>query len=413
MNLIYSVLYLFALLALLPGELLKRPSALRKRWLRERSGLIPSDSEKESKTVWIHAVSVGEAIAARPLIKKLREIENLRIVVTTVTDTGQKVMSAFLKDDEHLYYAPFDLPVPLKRFLKRLEPDLLIIMETEIWPNMLRYAKKKNTRVCLVNGRISASSYRGYKRVSFFMKRILRRFDLLMMQTQEDAERILDLGAQKQKTLVLGNLKFDVPVPEDVPEWLNQIKGSLIVAGSTHEGEDEIVLDAFRKVKKSFGDAVLIIAPRHPERFSSVAELVRKSGYRLGLRSRKEFKEIDVLVLDTIGELSSVYGAADVAVICGSFIDRGGHNLFEPASWGVPIVCGPHMENFPMAEEFFRKEAAISISPERLPQVLINLLKDRDYASAIGKRGKEIYEGYRGVIEKTMENIIGLLNNGG
>ncbi|RMG67183.1 MAG: 3-deoxy-D-manno-octulosonic acid transferase, partial [Nitrospirae bacterium] len=334
MNLIYSVLYLFALLALLPGELLKRPSALRKRWLRERSGLIPSDSEKESKTVWIHAVSVGEAIAARPLIKKLREIENLRIVVTTVTDTGQKVMSAFLKDDEHLYYAPFDLPVPLKRFLKRLEPDLLIIMETEIWPNMLRYAKKKNTRVCLVNGRISASSYRGYKRVSFFMKRILRRFDLLMMQTQEDAERILDLGAQKQKTLVLGNLKFDVPVPEDVPEWLNQIKGSLIVAGSTHEGEDEIVLDAFRKVKKSFGDAVLIIAPRHPERFSSVAELVRKSGYRLGLRSRKEFKEIDVLVLDTIGELSSVYGAADVAVICGSFIDRGGHNLFEPASWG-------------------------------------------------------------------------------
>ncbi len=411
MYFLYSILYFFALIAFLPRELLRRPPALRKRWFKERSGFIsmPETSE-DSRTVWIHAVSVGEAIAARPLIKKLREMENTKIVVTTVTDTGQKIMKSFLREEEALFYAPFDLPVPLRRFLKRAKPELLIIMETEIWPNLLRLAKNRGVPVCLVNGRISHSSYRGYKRISFFMKSVLKRFDLLMMQTKEDAKRILDIGADREKTVVLGNLKFDVPLPEKIPQWMDYLKGQIIVAGSTHEGEDEIVLEAFRKVKSLIQDVLLVIAPRHPERFSAVSELVEKSGFRMGLRSKEQFEDIDVLVLDTIGELSSVYGGAHVAVICGSFSDSGGHNLFEPAAWGVPIVCGPHMENFPMAEEFFRTGAAVSISAERLDSAILKILTDHNYAESIGKRAKEIYDSYKGVIDRTMKNIKKLLS---
>jgi 3-deoxy-D-manno-octulosonic-acid transferase len=410
MYLIYSLLYFLAFLALLPRELSRRPSKLRKRWLKERSGFLkPIEKKSDLKTIWIHAVSVGEAIAARPVIKKLREKGNIKIVVTTVTDTGQKIMRAFLRDNEELFYAPFDLPVPLRRFFKNINPSLLIIMETEIWPNILRYARKRKIPVCLVNGRISASSYRGYKKISFFIKRVLKNFDLLMMQTEEDAKRILDIGADREKTVVLGNLKFDVPVPAGIPEWMRKIKRPVIIAGSTHEGEDEIVLDAFKEVGKSFSEAVLIIAPRHPERFSSVAELVESRGYRMGLRSREEFEDIDVLVLDTIGELSSVYGGADVAVVCGSFIERGGHNLFEPAAWGVPVVCGPHMENFPLAEEFFRSGAAISVSADRLSSVIIKILSDKKYAGSIGNKAKEIYEGYKGVADRTIKNIEKLL----
>ncbi len=411
MYLIYSLLYFLAFLALLPRELSRRPSKLRKRWLRERSGFLkPVEKKGDLKTVWIHAVSVGEAIAARAVIKKLREKENIKIVVTTVTDTGQKIMRAFLRDNEELFYAPFDLPIPLRRFFKNINPGLLIIMETEIWPNILRYARKRKIPVCLVNGRISASSYRGYKRISFFIKRVLKNFDLLMMQTEEDAKRILNIGADRERTLVLGNLKFDVPAPSEKPEWMKKIKHPVIVAGSTHEGEDEIVLDAFRKVRKAFKDVVLIIAPRHPERFHAVAELVKNSGFRMGLRSKEQFEGIDVLVLDTIGELSSVYGGADVAVVCGSFIERGGHNLFEPAAWGVPVVCGPHMENFPLAEDFFRSEAAISVSADRLSSVIIKMLSDKKYASSIGNKAKEIYEGYKGVADRTMKNIEKLLS---
>ena len=406
----YTLLYTTAFLVLLPREILKRPSKLRKRWLKERLGFISKMEKKDKKRVWIHAVSVGESIAARPVIKCLRQRGDVEIFATTVTDTGQQVMRAFLKEDEHLFYAPFDMPSAVERFVENIEPDLILIMETEIWPNLLRIAKRHSVRTCLINGRISESSYRGYRKISFFIKSVLEAFDCMCMQTEEDQRRILGLGAREDRVAVFGNLKFDVPRPERPPEWTEKLGRPRIVAGSTHEGEDEIVLEAFANIKRSFSEATLVIAPRHPERFELVAELIKKMGFRLGRRSKEEFDDVEVLLLDSIGELSSVYGGADVAVMGGSFVDKGGHNLFEPASWGVPIICGEYMYNFPLSLEFFTKGAALKTTPERLSDDILRIFKDKDSKELIGKKALDIYNRHAGAVNKTMEVINGLID---
>ncbi len=406
---LYSLVYSIALPLFLPRELSKRPSELRRRWLKERFGFIKANKKKDKKRIWIHAVSVGESIAARPVIKRLRQRSDVELFTTTVTDTGQKVMKEFLKDGEHVFYAPFDIPVAVKRFLNIIEPDLLIIMETEIWPNLINIANNRGVKICLINGRISESSYRGYRKIGFLMKDVLRKFQYLCMQTEEDRRRIVAIGADERKTKVLGNLKFDVPRPDCPPDWINGLGKPRIVAGSTHEGEDEIVLDAFRAVKERFPEATLILAPRHPERFDSVADLVKEKGFRLGRRSGQEFQDIEVLLLDSIGELAAVYGGADIAIMGGSFVDRGGHNLFEPASWEVPVLCGKFMYNFPLSEEFFKDGAALKTTPEGLANDLLRLLSDQSYRDRMGRKALDLYKRHSGGVDKTMEIINELL----
>ncbi len=413
MRMVYSLLYIFSLALLLPVHLLKRPPGLRARWLRERFGFVPSrvTSKGDGKrpAVWIHAVSVGEAMAARPLIERLRA--GTDIIVSTVTDTGQKVVRDFISDDEACIYVPFDNPAAVKKTAARIRPDMLVIMETELWPNLLETIRSEGIPIVIVNGRISDGSFSGYRKIGFFMKGMLGMVDFFCMQTLRDAEKITALGASEEKVLVTGNLKFDITPPADIPPWCEDLGMPVIVAGSTHEGEEEIILDAFNSIKESFSGATLVIAPRHPERFAEVEGLLRERGYDFARKSDAPVRGKGIVLLDTIGELSSVYGCADVCIIGGSLIPRGGHNLFEPAYWSKPVVCGPHMENFPLARDFFKEGAAVEAGADDIDRVLQDILSDPVRAGDMGRRAKAMYIKNSGAVLKTLEVINGLLAN--
>ena len=409
---IYSILYHSVLLTVLPYQYLKRPPQTRKRWLRERYGYInPSNligRSDTTKRIWIHAVSVGEAIAAKPLVNVLRK--NNDIIITTVTETGQKIAKDYISENETLLYAPFDTKGAIRRFLERVTPHIIILMETEIWPNLLKEAKKFQIPVVVVNGRISDNSYSNYKKVSFFMKDVLSFIDLFCMQTERDAEKIITLGAIPERVMVTGNLKFEVKPPSEPPPWSTDLRKPVIVAGSTHEGEEEVILKTYKEVSRVYPDLTMIIAPRHPERFSEVEALLQKESINYGKRSGLDIKGRDVILLDSIGELSAVYAVSDIAIIGGSFVPKGGHNLFEPAYWRKPIVCGPFMDNFPLAEEFFSKNAASKVEKEKLSSALEKLLGDESMRQKMGKRAFELYKKNMGALEKTVKLIKRYIN---
>ncbi len=414
MYLIYGFLYIVGLSFLLPVHFMKRPRRLRMRWLKERFGRVPpwtGDAGRQGLTLWIHAVSVGEAMAARPLIERFRE--GAHIVVSTVTDTGQKVVRDFIAEGERSIYAPFDIPSAVRGTVRRLSPDVLLIMETELWPNLIRTVRTAGVPVVIVNGRISEKSFAGYRRLRPFMKEMLGLVDFFCMQTARDAERIVALGAPEEKVEVTGNLKFDISRPDAPPAWCAGGLGRpVIVAGSTHEGEEEIILQAFREVKGVFAGATLVLAPRHPERFGEVEEILRKGRVSFVRRSDGgSGNKGDVILLDTIGELPSVYGCADLCVIGGSLVPKGGHNLFEPACWGKPVVCGPHMENFPLAEDFFSEGAAVVAERDELGRILSELLSDPLRAEDAGKKGRALYLRNSGALQKTAD-VIGRILGG-
>jgi len=395
---IYNLMFCFILLFLLPYQLLKRPKNIRNKWLKERLGFVKLKYDNK-KRVWLHAVSVGEAMAAKPLINMLKEEYN--IIVTTVTDTGQKVMKDFI-NHEKVFYAPFDLSFSIKRFFNSIKPEFIIIMETELWPNTFFIAKQKKIPIILVNGRMSESSFKGYKKFRFFMKYILSMGELYCMQTEKDAERFINIGAPRKKVKITGNLKLDIkPFNKDIPKWLELLRKPVIVAGSTHEGEEELILDTFKKLKAIFKELTLVLAPRHPERFSEVEKLIRKTGINYIKRSEIKDMSADIILLDTIGELRTIYSIADVCIIGGSFVHKGGHNLFEAAYWSKPIVCGNSMENFPLAEKFFQKKAAIKTDSKKLFSILEKILKNPSIASEIGARAFQIFKQHQGAVKKT------------
>lgn len=405
---LYNILYNTALLIVLPYQYLRRPSHTRKRWLRQRYGYIaPHKAEVNTNTtikrIWIHAVSVGEAIAAKPLVNVLRK--NNDIIITTVTETGQKIAKDYISENETLLYAPFDTKGAVRRFLEKVNPHIIILMETEIWPHLLKEAKNFNIPVVIVNGRISDNSYSNYKKVSFFMRDVLSFVDLFCMQTERDAEKIISLGALPERVIVTGNMKFEVKPPSEPPLWSTDLRKPVIVAGSTHEGEEEALLKAYKEVSQIYPDLTMIIAPRHPERFSEVEALLQKESINYGKRSDLDIKGRDVILLDSIGELSAVYAVSDIAIIGGSFVPKGGHNLFEPAYWRKPIVCGPFMNNFPLAEEFFSKGAAIKVEKAKLSSALEMLMGDEAMRHNMGERAFELYKKNRGALEKTVELI--------
>ncbi len=406
MYLIYSLLYILVLPFILPVHLLKRPPGLRRRWLRERFGYLRLGTEgKKRPVVWIHAVSVGEAMAARPLVERLRERAD--IAVSTVTDTGQRVVRDFITEGEVCFYMPFDIPSSLRRAMELLRPAAVLIMETELWPNLLRTAGRMGVPVAVVNGRMSERSFRGYRKIRFFIRSVLGLIDCYCVQSEGDAEKLKSLGAPEDRIFVTGNLKFDRRPPEGRPDWCRRLGRPVVVAGSTHEGEEEVILEAFRALKRVFRDATLIIAPRHPERFTAVEGLLRDRAVDFTRRSIGG--EGGVILLDTIGELPDVYGSADVCLIGGSFVPRGGHNLFEPASWGKPIVCGPHMENFPLADEFFKRGAAVRAGADELGTILLEILSDGEKAEEMGRKARELYSEKGGAVLRTLEVLEGLL----
>lgn len=410
MFLIYSIIYTIIIFLLFVPQYLKRPKELRPKWVREKLGLLTGLEH----SIWVHAVSVGEVNAAIRLLRRLRvKYHDMPIVLSTITDTGRKVASDKVPEGVRVVYLPFDISFILERAFRLVRPRMLIVMETELWPNIFRLAHKRNIPVIILNGRISEKSSQGYKKISFFMKKVFSYVTAFSMQSDLDADRLKAIGADDKKVLVSGNFKFDMDLfnrNDKMPVWTAAVKGPVIMAGSTHKGEEELVLSAYLQNCGKFPDLKLVLAPRHPERFGEVADMllargisfVRRSG--LGDSIEGAFKE-KVLLLDSVGELTSVYAIADIAVIGKSFIGTGGQNPLEPAYWGKPILCGPHMENFPFMQEFYDAGAAFEVPSGSLADKIGELLADPNSAKEAGKKARRLYESKSGAVEKAMEII--------
>ncbi|MBF0558107.1 MAG: 3-deoxy-D-manno-octulosonic acid transferase [Nitrospirae bacterium] len=410
---LYSILYAAALAVLLPFQYFKRSGPLRKRWLHERFGFYAG--QHSSRHLWIHAVSVGEVIAAVPLIEKIKQRHpSLRIIISTVTDTGQKIARDKAGAYAEIIYVPFDLPFAVRNALHHIRPFAFVIMETELWPCVIKMLKESNVPVILMNGRLSERSYNRYRKSIFFIGDVLRNINLLCVQDDNYAGRFTALGAMPERIKVIGSFKFDTRPSSDVPQWAETLCRPVIIAASTHETEEDLVLDAFVQLKEVIPGLNLIIAPRHPERFSSVETLVKKKG--LECLKRSEFangreetqirgKSGVVVLLDVMGELSAVYGAVDIAIMGGSFIKHGGQNPLEAAFWGKAIVCGPHMENFYFIEEFYSRGGAVSAEGRLLYSVLKEMLASPGEVQRMGNIAKEIFEKNSGATDRAMELI--------
>lgn len=427
LKLIYSILYFFVIIFLFPFQYWKRPENIRRRWLREKFGIFnyslgisksPHPTfNKGCGIIWIHAVSVGEVTAAIPFLRRLREkFPYLNLLLSTITDTGQKIALERVPDQTKVVYLPFDISALLNNTIRQLQPKLFITMETELWPNLFRALNNNDVPAVILNGRISDNSFKGYKKIRFFLKDIFSCIDLFGMQDHVYAQKIMELGAPKDKVKVIGNFKFDTMPSEKMLEWTKSIRSPVIIAGSTHKGEEKLMISVFSQLKKDFPDLTLIIAPRHPERFKEVEELVKKKGLEYIKRSHitppysSSYRGEDrrggvVVILDAVGELASAYKTADIAVMGGSFIKHGGQNPLEPAYWGKAIVCGPHMENFPFIDEFYKNGGAVKTGADNLRQSLKELLSDQGKMSAMGKTAKELYEKNSGAVERAMKEI--------
>jgi len=388
-----------------------------------RRGRIPSPTGKQR--IWIHAVSVGETLSAVPLVLELRKrLPDTEILLSTVTLTGQEVARKALGEaTDGIFYFPFDLPGVCARFLDRIRPGLLAILETEIWPNLIAECAKRRIPVVLLNGRVSERSLRGYARFRSWISGVLACLDRIAVQTEEDAGRVRALGADPSRIRVTGNMKFDVSVPKtEGSKFFDRLHGvktrgdSWFVAGSTHEGEEESVLQALGGARAVNGSIRLLLAPRHPERFPAVEELCRKSGWevarRTGISPGEDLPETPVILLDTVGELTGAYSAADIAFVGGSLAPKGGHNILEPALFGIPTIVGPHMENFrEISEIFTRGEAVISVkNGERLAAALAEWAADPAPFRSTGERAKRLLDDFRGATERNVEIVVSALS---
>ena len=420
MFLIYTILYCLVAAVLLPFEYLKRPAPVRKRWLKEKFGITGLPASQQSlPSLWVHAVSMGEVIAAVPFIREVRRRHpSLRIVLSTITDTGQQVAQERLSGSTDIIYLPFDVPLILRRLITTIRPLVFIAMETELWPNVFRVLHKEGTAVLVMNARLSDRSFRGYRRIRFFMKAVLRSVDMFCAQEEAYAARIRALGVDEDRVRVTGNFKFDTRPAGDLPEWSEILRGPVILAGSTHPGEEELVLSVLERLRRDFPDLNLVLAPRHPERFGEVERLIKEKGLPYVKRSESsdptrpgiadsqrttQNPEPKIVILDTIGELASAYGLCDVAVIGGSFTRRGGQNPLEPASWGKAIVCGPHMENFPFITDFYREGAALRTGEEGLYETLRELIGSAEKRNAMGEKAKALSLARGGAISRSAD----------
>lgn len=368
--------------------------------------------------LWVHAVSVGEVIAAIPLVKQLRQrYPDKQITVTTMTPTGSaRVQAAFGQDVFHVYI-PYDVPCAINRFLDRVKPCALIIMETELWPNLLPLCGARNIPIMIANARLSQRSTQGYLKIKPLMQQILRPVTCVAAQTQADGDRYLSLGLTPQQLQITGSIKFDIQVPTSVIEqgallraqWGQQ--RSVWIAASTHDGEEELVLAAFAKVRAALPNALLILVPRHPERFEKVIALCRKQGYQTAQRSVPDSWRDDVAVYvgDTMGELLLLYAASDVAFVGGSLVPVGGHNLLEPAAVGVPSLTGPNMFNFVEINRLLQEAQAVKgvQQPDDLAQGVIAWLQDANARQQAAQRGKQVVEQNRGALARHMELLAG------
>jgi 3-deoxy-D-manno-octulosonic-acid transferase len=423
MYLLYSALLAAGLLISLPYWLFgKRRHGKYREGLDERLGRVrPRLRTEGAPAVWVHAVSVGEVLAVGELVSELRRrFPQHRVEISTTTATGQKLAEKRFGEDS-VFYFPLDFGFSIRPYLAALRPRLIVIAETEFWPNFLRLARKSGARIAVVNARISDRSWPGYRRLRRLgiLPAVLRNIDLFLAQTEEDARRLRDIGAPSERVQVSGNLKFDVAAPPAPPivaslrSSLHQAEaGPVVVCGSTVEEEEGLLLLAFQNVLASHPRAVMILAPRRPERFVEVRQLLEQMGIRFWRRSLWSGDSIagGVLLVDTIGELASFYSLGDVAFVGGSLVPRGGHNIIEPAQFGVPIIVGNHTENFRDIVGLFQsKDAVRVVGPAEFPLVLMDLLSKDAERAALGRRGAETLRLQMGATERTASALEKLL----
>lgn len=396
------------------------------RGFSERMGKVParllgSQSVSEApRVVWVHAVSVGEVLAVSGLVEQMRRgFPGCRVVMTTTTDTGQELARKRL-GAENVFYFPMDFAFAIRPYLRSLRPELIVLAETEFWPNFLRLSHASGAKIAVVNARISDRSWPRYRRFRWALQRMLKQVDLFLAQTQEDCLRLQSIGADSERVQVTGNLKFDMSpaTPPAIVESLraafaSEDAGPVLVCGSTVEDEEAVLLKAFENLRVAHPRAVMILAPRHPERFNEVAALLQSLRIRSYRRSvwAGESLVCGVLLMDTIGELAAVYQLADVAFVGGSLVPRGGHNIIEPAQYGVAIVVGNHTENFRDIVALFQARNAVRVvGMAELPLVLMELLADDSQRRALGKRAQETLQLQMGATERTLEALQKLMS---
>ena len=387
----------------------------------ERVGNVPArlmaagTGSPTGRVIWVHAVSVGEVAAVSGLVEQMRHsFPRHRVLVSTTTDTGQELARKRF-GEENVFYFPMDLAFAIRPYLQALHPELVVLAETEFWPNFLRLAHASGARIAVVNARISDRSWPRYRRFRWALRRMLVHVDLFLAQTPEDSARLQSIGAEAKRVQVTGNLKFDVslPAPPPIVESLRQSlasdrAGPVLVCGSTVEDEEPPLLKAFENLRVGHLRAVMILAPRHPERFDDVAILLQQLGMPSFRRSQWQGQSLagGVLLVDTIGELAALYALADIAFVGGSLVPRGGHNIIEPAQQGVAIVTGNHTENFRDIVALFQSHDAVRIvGLSELPLTLMHLLAHDAERRDLGRRALETMRSQMGATQRTMEAL--------
>ena len=418
MYLFYSVLLTLLILATLPYWLLQMGRHGKYRaGLPERLGKVPPRLGLPSAqpVVWIHAVSVGEVLAVSGLAVEIRRrFPDYRVVVSTTTDTGQKLARKRF-GEANVFYFPLDFAFSIRPYMEALRPRLVVIAETELWPNFLRLAHECGARIVIVNARISERSFRGYLRVRRWLTEVLANIDLLLTQTEEDRRRLGEIGIPANHIQVTGNLKFDVspPTPPAIVGSLQSSfaqanAGPILVCGSTVEDEEPLLVRAFENVLASHPRAVMILAPRHPERFAGVVAYMEKLGTHFWRRSLWGGEPIagGVFLVDSIGELAALYSLGSLAFVGGSLVPHGGHNIIEPAQYGVPIVVGTHTENFREIVNLFQSRNAVRVvGPAELPLAFMELLSNDAERVALGRRGAEALRAQTGATQRTISAL--------
>jgi 3-deoxy-D-manno-octulosonic-acid transferase len=419
---LYNILLTFLLILASPYFLLR--SLIQKRFrkaLPQRMGFFKIPSFK--RPIWVHAASVGEVFCSIPLLKKIkREFPHLKIILTTMTSTGNETAKTYLPEADQVFFFPIDHPFIIRRTIEKIQPNLLLIAETELWPNLLRSCGKKGIPIVLFNGRISQKSFQRYLLFKFFFKECLKHVSLFLMQTEEDRIRIIEMGGESQKTRVVGNLKFDQTFPSFTQETMVEIvkilglqgKENIFIAGSTHSGEEEILVNLYKEIKKMDPHLVLILAPRHLERLEEVERVLkkeslswlRKTSLPLGA-GRSDQEQPDVILLDTMGELMGIYSLGTVVFVGGSLVPVGGHNPLEPLFFKKCVLFGPYMFNFlEISSRLIEAGGAIQVSgKEDLFSQMKRLLFDEGARKGVGEKGYQFLQKHQGATARVFEEI--------
>lgn len=393
----------------------RQAPAYRQR-IAERFGLrLPVGNRQ---TIWVHAVSVGETLAALPLIKKIQaEHPQRQLLITTMTPTGSAQVRRSFGDSVTHAYAPYDLPFAVRRFLDAMRPALLLIIETELWPNMLHFSSRRDIPVLLINARLSQKSAQGYRRLGRLTRSMLQNLDLVCAQNRSDAERFVSIGLADSRIAVTGSIKFDVYIDQALRvraaelrgQWSPRAQREIWIAASTHHGEDALVIAAHRRLLRQFPELLLVLVPRHPERFDQVYALCDASGIATQRRSLVQQLQpaTGILLADTMGELSLLFGACDIAFVGGSLVPTGGHNMIEPAAWGLPVLCGPHLFNFADVSRALEEQGGLIIvqDQEQLAEQLAVLLGDREKRRRGGAANMRVVEQNRGALQRQFDVV--------